>query len=122
MPHEQSVLLTSYLLFEHMSWLSIYQYTTADPEVLKWWTHWLVIFAANRTTLTPEEICMLYKHLYGDVMGGIKDMGVQDILDLYEYLRDDHEYAWEWERDPEYEQALRDLLNGKHDSPIHSLL
>lgn len=86
---------------------------TFEPKNTPWWTHWLIAFAVRQTTLEGNEICMLYKYRYREVIPDIDRLQVNHVVgDLWDYLRDgEHEYAFEWERSEAYQEALRDLLS-----------
>ena len=45
---------------------------TFEPETMRWWTLWLMAFAARQITLKEAAICLLYKYRYEDFIPGIE--------------------------------------------------
>jgi len=83
-----------------------------EPKNTPWFTHWLIAFSVRQTTLTAEEICILYKYKHQDVVPDAIRMEESHVHALDTMLcQGEHEYAYEWERDEGCEDATRDLLN-----------
>ena len=43
-----------------------------EPANAPWFTHWLICFCLNRTALTLQEISMLYRYKYREVVTGLE--------------------------------------------------
>lgn len=55
---------------------------------------------------------MVFRYKCRDVIPDIQYMREQHVVDLWDFLRQgEHTYAFEWERNEEFEDALRTLLD-----------
>lgn len=82
------------------------------PENTPWFSHWMIAFWAQKTTLTEVECCMVYRYKYRDAIPGIQHMKAKHVVELWDCLRDgEREYAFHWERTEGFESSLRSLLD-----------